>query len=76
MKRTKEVDPKIKEQMDLFNEWFCTSLDRSFSDAVIMSVLQYHVVRAYVKSEIPIKDVVKVIKDQYKDICEQSDLPE
>jgi len=70
-KKKKEIDT-LADEMKSFDSWFMRNLDRTFSDAAILSVLRYHVLKSYVDSEISFEDMVNSMGNQFEDIRKKS----
>jgi hypothetical protein len=67
----KEIDPLLDE-MKKFDSWFMMNLDRTFSDAAILSVLRYHVIKSYVDSGISFEEMVNSMGNQFEDLRKKS----
>ena len=63
----------MQEEMKLFDEWFQSNLNRSFSDEAIVSVLRYHVLKAYSMNRIPWKKISKDMKSQYEKLMSENE---
>lgn len=62
------LEKDLEEEMREFDEWFRVNLNRSFSDRAILSVLQFHVLKSYVETDISYGEMMKLLKFQYENI--------
>lgn len=65
----------LKEQLEKFDDWLRTHLDRSFPDHVILSVFQFHFISAFVNSGVSFDEMMRLMKDQYDAILNDKNKP-
>lgn len=72
-KKVKKEIPNISDEMKRFDLWLQEKLDRTFSDDVIVSVLQYHIIKSYIYAGFDFESMMDSMLDQYKILIDQKE---